>query len=259
MRVSRYFHHLSSSQSKMASLPAIAFPENVEVVKISRMHPILKHISLLSRRTISSVVIIYLIAKLLIEPKIELSFKYRFELQNHVYRKLKELSKKLETKVKNIPHAVTYNGRKLIDRSTMTDDLISNNREVSFGSSRGKSKPTFEFLNQNGNQAMDKLIDKLNKLKLSLQTLSIPEYNKWDGSVSFGGNHEMDSLLLQMKQFKSYLEIVTSEHPRDMLFRRPVSHIEVDSSTHNYNNHQHNYLDILHSDLNEIKRKISIN
>lgn len=236
----------------MTTLPAIAFPENVEVVKISRMHPILKHVSLLSRRTISSVVIIYLIAKLLIQPQIELSFKYRFELQNQVYRQLKALSKSLETKVGHVPSAVTYNGRKLIDRSTITDDLVSTSNRVSFAA---KPKPTFEVLHHNGMQAMDKVVERLENLKISLQSLAIPQYNKWDGSVNFGGNYEMDSLLLQTKQFKSYLEIVTSEHPREMLFKRPVSHIEIGSSKNIP--HQHNYLDIIQNDLNEIKKGVT--
>lgn len=241
-------HHLFIIE--MATVGPIAFPEEAHVVRIGRVYPILKHISLLSRRTISGVLMIYLIAKLLIQPQIAISFECRFELQNHVYRRLKELLRQVEAKAGTIPSMVTYNGRKMVDRSTITEDLARSGKEVSFAA---KPRPTFEVLYQNSTQVSDKVVERIQQLNTRLQQVPIAKYNKWDGSSGFGGNYEMDSLLLQTKQLKSYLEIVTSEHPREMLFKRPVSHIQVGGSN---TNHHENYLDIIQGNLNDIEARV---
>ncbi|GMM28685.1 hypothetical protein DAMA08_014010 [Martiniozyma asiatica (nom. inval.)] len=271
---------------------AIAFPEDTVLAqrKPSNIHPLIKHVSLLSRRTLAFVVIVYLLAKLLIQPRLELTLERRFELQNLVFRKIKAFSKRLKGYTGgNVVVNVKYSTQLLTDRIIATDDIILEQERakrealeqdksvviVMNGSGNGKGVrfengtkdghdvvPLQESLNDKVKDSMGNVLNSVERLRNSLKSVksSVPSFEKWDGS-SYHTSHtggdscsgEMNVLQFQMKQLKNYLEVVTSEHPKEMLFKKPVSHIEVGQGAFNEG---HNYVDILNQDLNGIKGQI---
>jgi hypothetical protein len=257
-------------------------------------HPVVKYIRVLSRLTIIATILILVIAKYVLEPALKTTLKRRFELQNFAYSKLKQLHKRLQKTVKNPPDInVTYNGKILVDRTISSDDVIieelknsefeyfkkdskkkshnvqfnliesSNEKGVMFSNDTKLSDDgdtddnliKFSELNDNVTHSTSDLVQKLQNLKDKLSNFNVVDYKQLSNSgYNHNGNPEMNSLLYQIKQFKTYLEVMTSEHPREMLFKKPLSHIQVGGAATRI--YKFSYLDILNDNLNEIKSKI---
>lgn len=274
----------------MSKIPVIAFPEESTLPKLRiPTHPVIKYIRILSRLTILSTITILLIAKYVLAPALKTTSERRFELQNFAYNKLKALYKRLQKQVKNPPNIiVNYNGKTLVDRTISSDDVIkeelsqsefeyfkkdskrksynvefsmvqSNGKEVRFNDDLDKENTgdftKFSDLNDDVTHSTTNLVNKLISVKERLNALKVVEYKKLSNSGYNDGDPEMNSLLYQIRQFKTYLEVTTSEHPRDLLFKKPLSHIHVGNgmATRTY---KFNYLDIINDNLNEIKGKI---
>lgn len=271
----------------MSRIPVIAFPEDntLPPLKIP-IHPVIRYIKVLSRTTLLSTLLIYLFAKFILTPVFSTILKSRFEFHNAVYIRLKALHSKLKKSVKNPPIVdVSYNGKKLIDRTISTDDIFieetkqyeeskfkkndkgsyypmsfsldNNIKEVRFSDESvidNVEGPIFNELNNEINYTSKKLGNRLIELKQKLDNLKVPEYTQLSTSGFNNGDIEMNSLLYQIKQLKTYLEVVTSEPPREMLFKKPLYHIQVGKTDNNNNNYKYNYLDILNDNINEMKR-----
>ncbi|KAG0681934.1 hypothetical protein C6P40_000165 [Pichia californica] len=269
----------------MSRIPVIAFPEETSLpVLRTPTHPVIRYIKVLSRTTLLTTLVIYLLAKFLLSPALSTILKRRSEFNNTVYTRLKILHKTLKSIVKNPPNAnVSYNGKKLVDRTICTDDVImeetreyeleqfkknnqgkryptqfsiDNIKEVRFADEAGssfKENQTFDDLQKKMSFSSTKLDTNIDNLKSSLNKLKVSEYNQLSISGFNNGDAEMNSLLYQIKQLKTYLEVVTSEHPRDMLFKKPLYHIKLGNDDTNY---KFNYLDILNDNINEMKRII---
>lgn len=279
----------------MSRVPVIAFPEDNTLPPLRiPTHPVIRYIKVLSRTTLLSTLLIYLFAKFILTPTFLTILKGRFEFHNAVYIRLKVLHSKLKKCVKNPPIVdVLYNGKKLIDRTIATDDIFieetkqyeenkfkknnnglvysmsfnnldNNNKEVKFSDDNSIENiqgPIFDELNNEINYTSKKLGDRIIELKQKLNNLKVPEYTQLSTSGFNNGDIEMNSLLYQIKQLKTYLEVVTSEPPREMLFKKPLYHIQVgktDNSNNNGNNYKYNYLDILNDNINEMKRIIDL-
>lgn len=272
----------------MSKIPVIAFPEESTLPKLRiPTHPVIKYIRILSRLTLLSTIAILLIVKYALEPAFQTTLERRFELQNFAYVKLKALHKRLQKQIKNPPKVnVNYNGKALVDRTISSDDVVmdelkqsefehfkkdskrksynvnfskvqANGKEVRFndvddGDADDFTK--FSDINDNATHSTTNLVNKLTSLKEKMRNLKVVEFKKLSNSGYSDGDPEMNSLLYQIKQFKTYLEVTTSEHPRDLLFKKPLSHIHVGSgmATKTY---KFNYLDIINDNLNEIKGK----
>lgn len=268
----------------MSRIPAISFPEDLALPALKTpTHPVVRYVKVLSRMTLFATFIIYLIVKFLISPAFETTLKRRFELHNFVYRQLKDLSARLRKSVKNPPTInVKYKNKVLVDRTISSDDVIMDEvrqteyeyfqndakknsytahfskeisgKEVRFSEDSKKDddgKPTFTDLNDKVNYSTSKIDKSLQNLKEKLTEFKVAEYIQLSNSGYNNGDPEMNSLLYQIKQFKTYLEVVTSEPPREMLFKKPISHIQVgriDATSYKFN-----YLDILNSNIDDMK------
>lgn len=238
----------------------------------------IKYVKVLSRVSIIAIIIILVVIKYVLEPALHTTLKRRFELQNYAYTKLKSLHERLKQSVKHPPGiSVSYNGKLMVDRTVVSDDLIleearefayesfknetkrksrtveNGNKEVRF-SDGTPPRSTFTDINNNVDLSTTKLSDKIRSLKQKLDDFRIVEYKKLSVSGFSDGDPEMNSLLYQIKQFKTYLEVVTSEPPRDMLFKKPLSHLQVGRAPSKA--YKFNYLDILNDNLHELKQKI---
>lgn len=272
---------------EMSRVPVIAFPEDVSLPALrTPTHPVIRFVKIVSRITLLATLVIFLIAKYMISPSLAKILKGRFEFHNAAYRKLKALHSKLKTSVQNPPSInVTYKGKTLIDRTIASDDIImeetklfeaekfkknskgkyynaqfsyTNGKEVRFSDdlTAPKEQRTFTELNHEVSYSSTNLVNSLESFKDSLKALSVPEYKQpsTSGSGFDNGNPEMYSLLYQIKQFKTYLEVVTSEHPREMLFKKPLYHIQLGRNDNR--NLKFNYLDTLHENINSIQQEI---
>lgn len=270
----------------MSKVPVIAFPEESLLAPLrSPTHPVVRYVRVLSRTTLLVTLVIFFIAKYMIGPALSTTLKGRFELQNSAYVQLKALHNRLRKSVKDPPSInVSYNGRTLVDRTVSSDDIIVEEmkqyqseqfKKNSLGSlykhhstSDGSSKwvrfsdeaklesdhSTFNELNCKTNHSSFRLTQSLQSLKDRLKELKVPEYSQLSDSGYSQGDRDMNSLLYQVRQFKTYLEVVTSDHPREMLFKKPLYHIKVGRDDDKVV--KFNYLDILNDNLDNMKRVI---
>ena len=190
---------------------------------------------------------------------------------------------------------ISYNGKTLIDRNISTDDVIieetkqseyehfkrdtkrrsyqasftieKNGKEIETNINNNNSNTdvdmnhnTYSDINEKVNYTTSKLVKGIESLRTNLKQLKVTEYNQLSSSSSSlgnysSGNSEMNALLFQIKQFRNYLEVVTSEHPREMLFKKPISHIQV-GRRNSTKIQKYNYLDILNDNLDELRHKL---
>lgn len=270
----------------MSKVPVIAFPEDASLSPIRQpIHPGVKYVKVLSRTILLATLIVYFIAKYVVGPIFSTTLKRRFDLHNSVYVQLKTLHNKLRKSVKEPPSIdVSYNGRTLVDRTICSDDIImeeekqyddtqfkknnkgsfyssafsyeGNNKEVRFSNDveTNSDHLTFSELNHKVNHSSSRLNQSLRSLKERLEDLKVPEYTQLSNSGYSHGDPDMNSLLYQIKQFKAYLEVVTSEHPREMLFKKPLYHIRVRRNDEKIV--KFNYLDILNDNIDNMKHLV---
>lgn len=273
----------------MSNVPIIAFPEESSLPKMRiRNHPVVTYVRVLSRLSILCIVAVLLVYKYLLNPAFQTILGRRFELHNFVYTRLKELNLRLKKTTKTPPSInVSYKGKVLVDRTICSDDIIDeeqkqfkyddfkkdakrNSCNVRFSIDTGdgarkdvqlrsndavKEVISFFDLNNKTNFTTSKLLYSIQSLKEKIAKLDVPDFKYTEGSGYNDGNPEMNSLLYQVKQFKTYLEVVTSEKPRELLFKKPLSHIQVGRGTNRA--FKFNYLDILNDNLDEIQQKIT--
>lgn len=270
----------------MSKIPVIAFPEDSVLAPLrSPTHPVVRYVRVLSRTTLLATLVIFFIAKYVIGPALSTTLKRRFELQNSAYVQLKALHNRLKKSVKNPPCInVSYNGKTLVDRTVSSDDIIVEEMKQydmeqfnkdslgSFykpkskfdGSGKGvrfsedakmeSDHSTFNELNCKINHSSSRLTQSLQTLRDRLKELKVPEYTQLSNSGYSHGDRDMNSLLYQIRQFKTYLEVVTSDHPREMLFKKPLYHIKVGRDDDKVV--KFNYLDILNDNLDYLKSVI---
>lgn len=273
----------------MSSIPVLAFPEESGLPPLrTPTHPVVRYVKVLSRTTLLVTLLILGVAKFIIQPAMETTLERRFVLQNFAYVQLKKLSKRLKQTIQNPPSInVTYNNKILVDRTLCTDDIMVEEtreneyeyfkkdskrksynvkfsiegdngieNEVKFANDDNNSSfTTYTELNDKLNYSTTKLTTSLGKLRDRMKEFNVPEFRQLSTSNGFGtGDPEMNSLLYQIKQFKTYLEVVTSEHPREMLFKKPLSHIQIGKNKGN--SYKFNYLDILNNNIDDMKQII---
>lgn len=270
----------------MSTIPVLAFPEDASFPQLRRRrHPVIQYIKVLSRSTFLATALLLVIFRFLLKPALDTTVQRRFALQNFVYQRLKALHYNLRMIVKSPPLVnVTYNGKNMIDRTVSTSDILieearenefalfkreskvkssiatttgDNHKEVRFSDDTkgGASHSTpFSEINDKANITSNKLNESMKNLKNKLQEIKVAEYKQLSTSGFISGDPEMNSLFFHVKQLKTYLEVATAEPPREMLFKKPLSHIQV--GRNKSMSYKFNYLDILNDNLDEIKQAL---
>lgn len=262
----------------------MSFPEETEGSRVRiPTHPVVRFVKVLSRSTLLVTFVIFLVVKYVVQPALATTLERRFELQNFAFMRLKGLKKRLDQTVELPPFIkVAYGDVELVDRTTCTDDIkIEEARESQYEffkkdskrrsynvqftdetgaktiSSKEKSNEdlsTFTELNSRIDHSQSKLQQKIIDLKSRLAGLNVVEYQKLSPSGFSDGDLEMNSLLYQLKQLKNYMEVMTSEHPREMLFKKPISQIQVGRNRNT--SVKFNYLDVIDDKINGLKNMI---
>lgn len=263
----------------MSTIPAIAFPEPSELPQLGvRTHPVVRYVRVFSRITLLAMAIIYIVFKYVLQPAFSTTIARRFELQNFAYTRLKLLHKRLNRNVKNPPLLrVNYKGSIAVDRVISTEDIMHSEikesehrifkarirRDTNIMLNNPKDDkqmddeilhPSLPQINDEANYSTTRLIESVQRLRDKISELKVPEFKYSTSSAYNDGDPEMNSLLYQIKQFKSYLEVVTSEPPHKLLFRKPLSQLQIGYNSKKY--HKFNYLDILNDNMDEIKHKL---
>ncbi|ODV85756.1 hypothetical protein CANARDRAFT_27848 [[Candida] arabinofermentans NRRL YB-2248] len=275
-----------------SSIPVISFPEDLPPATYSatsKQHQTLRFLIRLLYSSGYTLAGIYLIAILALKPLLNVAYDRRSEFLNHVYTKLSSVYNDLTTKVKYVPSVeINYKGVIYKDSMSSTDDFKNDNDSDEEPIYTG---PTYRYsaalvhepvkevrflddakninYNELNSQATMKLTRNLNNLKETLNDLKVSNYNNTKNfttsstPTSFGGRNndvsEMQPLMFQMKQLKNYIEIVSSDHPRDYIFKRKLNY----SNRYIAGEHKKNslnLLDDLNDEINELKDAVkSIN
>lgn len=272
----------------MSTVPIIAFPEESTLPKMrTPTHPVVRYVRVMSRLSILCLLAVIVAYKYLINPAFEVTLGRRFELHNFVYTNLKKLHARLRKTTKYPPSInVMYKNKLLVDRTICSDDIVleeqkqfeyddfkrdakrhSYNVRFSIDTADGGKKDvqlktdevskdlvSFTDLNEKTNLTNSKLLQRVQDLKYKMSQLNVVDFKHTEGSGYNDGNPEMNSLLFGVKQFQAYLEVVSSDHPREFLFKKPLSHLQVGRGVQR--TFKFNYLDILNDNLNEMQHQL---
>ncbi|TID31230.1 hypothetical protein CANINC_000173 [Pichia inconspicua] len=272
----------------MSNVPIIAFPEESLLPKMRvPTHPVVKYVRVMSRLSILCLLAIVVAYKYIINPAFEITLGRRFELHNFVYTNLKKLHSRLRKTTKYPPSInVMYKGKLLVDRTICSDDILADeqkqfeyddfkrdakrhsyNVRFSIDTADGGKKDvqlskeeiskdlvSFTDLNEKTNFTNSKLLQRMHELKQMMSQLNVADFKHTEGSGFNDGNAEMNSLLFGVKQFQAYLEVVTSEQPRELLFKKPLSRLQIGRGAKR--TFKFNYLDILNDNLNEMQQSL---
>ncbi|KAG7808803.1 hypothetical protein KL921_003885 [Ogataea angusta] len=215
------------------AVAAIAFPEDAGPVSPVRPHGTLRYVLRLLASSGYGLAAFYAVVLLVIKPMLRLSFERRRDLANHCFGHLRALYGNLVDKVKFVP-SVELNYRGLLYKDSMCstetdeDDVVvqeEHTRGVRFDDEVARRDYNELNLSQTVilGQNLDRLKDTLNKIRVS-------SYHHKNSVPSFGGRlgasdvSEMQPLIFQVKQLKNCVEMVSTDHPREYLFKRSLSY-----------------------------------
>ncbi|GMG35249.1 unnamed protein product [Ambrosiozyma monospora] len=275
-------------------IPPISFPEDLPPAApssiIPKQHKTLVFLIKLLRGSGYSLIAVYVLTTFLIKPLLKLSFDRRLEFSKFVFDRLNQVYQKLGKQIKYIPSVVVnYKGVIYKDSAVSTDDndedqVFYHHTEVTNVNktiSEDKTvKKGVRFLDEEAQaetifkqdykklslDASDELSVALNKVRRTLLSMKMADYQKQDafsGSMinRYNGSSisEMQPLLFQLSQFKNYLEVTTSDHPKNYMFKRQISYLTNGYGAGGYSARSKtlNLVDDLHSSIDEVRTVVS--
>ncbi|KAG7921327.1 hypothetical protein KL905_002785 [Ogataea polymorpha] len=214
------------------AVAAIAFPEDGGPVSPARPHGTLRYVLRLLTLSGYGLATFYVVVLLVVKPMLKLSFERRRDLANHCFGHLRALYGGLVEKVKFVP-SVELNYRGVLYKDSMCstetdeDDVVvqeEHTRGVRFDDE--VSRRDYNELNLSQTvilgQNLDRLKDTLNKIRVSsYHKNSVPSFG---GRLAASDVSEMQPLIFQVKQLKNCVEMVSSDHPREYLFKRSLNY-----------------------------------
>ncbi|KAH3660281.1 hypothetical protein OGAPHI_006867 [Ogataea philodendri] len=214
------------------AVSAIAFPEDVGQAPAIRQHSTLRYLLRLLSVSGYSMAGVYLFVYVVLKPMLKLSFERRRELATHCFHKLESLYGTIVQKVRFVP-SVELNYRGILYKDVMCSTGDEPQEEVMRQEPRGvhfDDEIDRVDLKKQYLSTTTVLGSHLEGLRDTLKKLKVSSYNTKDTPSTFGGRlsmtdvSEMRPLMFQIKQLKNCVEMVSSDHPREYLFRRSVNY-----------------------------------
>ncbi|KAI0463312.1 hypothetical protein LJB42_003335 [Komagataella kurtzmanii] len=226
--------------SSRRNVQAIAFPENLPPSRLVTPKPAaLLYLTRLLYGSGWFLVVVYALALFLIRPMLKLQYERRGSYLNHCLDKLNAMYELVAKRIKFVPEVRVKYGNTVYSDAGMQTDPKKEEVDNTFNpflyqqkyQNNGFGRQTIKFEDEEEKRdrsESDRLGGSIQDLKNTLEKLEVSSYKQAGASLSLRGDtsrmSEMQPLMFQVKQLENYMEGLSSEHPKDSMFKRALGY-----------------------------------